>query len=364
MKAIFFGTFFFIFSSFVQADSYGDKLSIRMLLAPDCDSLKMAGKYTNTKKTSSRSVYDAVADALVLTTDNGCPADTISWLLKALSNSKDEYYKSVLQFIRDNAKAEKYYKTEKSRLLSTLKSTEKKLNTQSQSQYEASLEQSKKHIAENKNTYANKLDLKNKIKKMSSLPATVSDEELIKEIGLPDKIYTQTGYTDIYVGTLTVTHLIFDYEGAGKVQITYDPNANRWNANEILLYPKKYQDIHLEGIAPKHIEYIADIQSIWNWDYIGIKNSYRNLSRKDLDQDMLDALAYRVWVGRKAPGYMADALAHFCVILKREKNPRYYKLMKRMSVLKSTNKKLRKYSSSVAKKSKKGHKNVEQYYPI
>jgi hypothetical protein len=271
--------------------------------------------------------------------------DTLSWLAKALANTKQTRYAGLLDYCLANVtgkNAIKHLKQARDRLEST--------TTDSFEGGKIDLEQLRVRMAKKGETAsANKVaKLFYEVRKGQSL------DEVYSILGMPDGVTGvnvpkgRAGHSYVKV-KISDDMIVFAYSGIGTIRFIFDDAIDKRN----WLLAEAMSD---KGLVWKPLDgKFVTINELVNKDLITTGDAadlreivYHLRKLNNIERAILDRAADRVYRSRLEPGEeLADALAWLCKIIAKSGDGRYKQLMLDISNT-AENAKLKKYAGKAA----------------
>jgi len=351
MRTWYFIVFLFFFmieaNAALPRESTGREHSEIMLLLSQSDfEVRLAAKSIY-RLGSNRDILDLLAEVTwtACSGNRKMNPDTLSWLAKALGNTKQTRYAGILDYCLANVAGKstiKHLKLARDRLEGT--------TTDSFEGGKTDLEQihtrlMKKGEATSVNKVAN---LFPEVRKGQSL------DEVFSALGAPDGVSGvsvtngRAGHSFVKVRT-SDDMIAFMYNGMGTIRFVFDDASARYNW--LLADASSDKGLIWKPLDGKFVTLndLVNRDLITSGDAAELREIIYHLRKQEsIERDILDRVADRVYRSRlESGGEMADALAWLCKILGKSGDGRYKQILSEVSNT-AVNEKLRKYAGKAA----------------
>ncbi len=333
-------------------------LNLVLLDSPSAGGVKLGARQVNDSRDFDVAVLDVIAEKLHNNYRNeGFDDDALSWLAKTLGNSGNARYRSLLTQVSSKAPSKKLRKYASSALTH--------LRSGDAQRYELSastLSVAREWLAQKREANPDK-PLQREA--FSAIVDNASLVDVLTSMGYPEAASSDLVIRDLpRIGKRKMQQLLLKYKDVGLVRLT-KPKAN-WQVLDKMLYPVVDGKFPVTPIDYKNLTLMSLLDELWTWDVYVIKAAYRPLLEKKLNNDELDLIAHRLWLGMSEEDpFVEDGLAYLGKLIAASKNPRYALIMREVAD-NAVGSKLRKYGGKAARVSEKLNKkrNVEQLQPL
>lgn len=334
----------------------GREYSEVMLLLSQSDlDVKVGAKSIYWKNAPGQPFLDLIGDVTwtACSGNKKMDADTMSWLVKILGNTKQARYAGLLDYC--------LAKVTDSKVTTYLEAARGKIEGTTDESFEGGKTNLKElHSSLIKNV-ATTQDSES-MGKFNKLHADTSLDETFKILGLPNKISStlvtkDTIRTRHFFVKVRVTEAltILEYGDLGKIRFIYDTNKSDWLIRDAVSNRGLVWDLN-GGHFSTLTEYLE------NSDGVTLRQYAKNLLKQDqVKVNILDRIADRIYLSRfNSNKRTADALAWLCKVIAKSGNAKYKSLLTEVSSTASSPT-LKKYAGIAA--SDLPESSGEDYFP-
>jgi len=326
----------------------GREHSEAMLLLSQSDfDVRLAAKSLNRLSSKRQDILDLLAEVTwtACSGNRKMNPDTLSWLAKALGNTKQARYAGLLDYCLANATGKntiKYLKQARDSLEGT--------TTDSFEGGKIDLEQMRARLLKkggpsSRNQVAKQFDEVRKGQSLDEVYSILGAPNDIRGVNVPKG---RAGHSYVKV-RISDDMIVFVYSGIGTIRFAFDEakDKNDW----LLAEAKSDKGLIWDPLGGRFVT----INDLVNADLITTGDAselreivYHLRKQTSIGRDILDRSADRIYRSRLEPGEeLADALAWLCKIIAKSGDGRYKQLLLDVSNT-ATNNKLRKYASKAA----------------
>ncbi len=320
--------------------------AILLLSQSDFD-VRLAAKSLNRLSSNRQDILDLLAEV----TRTACSGnrkmnpDTLSWLAKALGNTKQARYAGLLDYCLANVTGKNTIKH--------LKQARDSLEGTTTDSFEGGkidLEQMRARLLKK----AGPGSLNQVAKRFGEVLKGQSLDEVYSILGTPNDVSGvnvpkgRAGRGSVQI-RLSEDMIVFAYSGSGTIRFSFDDakDKNNW----LLTEAKSDKGLIWKQLDGKFVTINELIKTdlITTGDASELREIVYHLRKQEsIGRDILDRSADRIYRSRLEPGEeLADALAWLCKIIAKSGDGRYKQLLLEVSNT-ATNNKLRKYASKAA----------------
>lgn len=321
-----------LLSSAVQADlSDKEVIYAKLLSSSNLQNIKLGAKGLHHDLPANTQLWDFAAYTLWSMNKNGNKShdefdDTIAWLAKAIGESKQARYQTLLkeqlQFAQSN-KVRKYFK-----------GALKDLNKNEVAQFNAELYVPQELPLDTVNIATGE--------KFATINSGDTLQSVLSLLGQPDGVgqYIRS-YRRPFIGRQTFQNLRLSYINLGSMEFRYD--ETQW----VVDLKSEQTNADISGVKTEYRDLVSRLVSN---DVTQIRAAAREAIKLPLtDPESLDHIAQYIWDNQNTDDkQFADSLAWLCKVLSNSKNGRYKEMLSTLAQ-KPIHKKIVRYSANAAK---------------
>lgn len=309
-----------------------DTIYVDLLTSKNLQEVKLGAKALHHSLPENVQLWDLAAFTLWSMNQNGDKEDdefddTISWLAKAIGESQNPRYRTLLTEQNSNEASRKVKKYFKSAIRNLTKEDRPQFRAQ-----EFNLEAINVINATTTPT----------LKKFDQIAQGDSLDSVIEKLGKPDGVgqYIRS-YRRPFIGRQTFQNLRLSYINLGSMELKYE--KTHW----IVDLKSKQTSVDISDIAPEYRDLLSRLVSN---DVTQIRTAAREAIKLPLtDTATLDHVAQYIWDNQQTEDSdFADSLAWLCKVLSKSQNGRYKEMLSTLAQ-KPLHSKITRYAANTAK---------------